>query len=324
MRNTIYLLLLSLTFFSCRKNKDIAIAEKSISLDSLETLTTDIPNARYTDLTFITATTGFAISAGFIVKTTDGGATWTSSPLPTSVSVKKVQFTDNLTGYIIGGNNASGVLFKTTDGGKNWIAINLKALECPYGMYFLNNNTGFITGKNLFIKTTDGGQTWTSLNSNFRMFQDVCFRDKNKGYVTSNKGVAFRTTNGGISWDSLQCNATDYLYDIYFIDDKSYALQSSGGLVDFEHNNAVTPIPDESKQLYFFSSKKSFAIGYHYDSLGFFPHGDILITNDGWKTSTQKNFTDVITFSTIAKMTDNKAMILGSGFTGATVMILTR
>lgn len=90
---------------------------------------------------------GFAIAEGFIVKTTDGGITQTQVNLPVSTPVKKIQFTDNQTGFTIGGDNTFGILFKTTDCGQNWITYNLNALECPYGMFFINNNTGFITGK---------------------------------------------------------------------------------------------------------------------------------------------------------------------------------
>lgn len=326
MRKIPYLILL-FAFFACRKN-DISVPDNSpiLSLDSLKTLPSNIPNALYSDLTFINATTGFAITQGFVVKTMDGGRTWTSITLPISTSLKKIQFTDSNTGYIIGGDNTFGVLLKTTDAGQSWAVINLNTLECPYGLFFLNSNTGFITGKNLFIKTTDGGQTWSSLKSTgFRMFQDVNFKNSAEGYVTSNGGVFFKTSNGGNSWDSLRYNAANYLYDIYFTGDKTLAVQSSDSLVDFEHTYAVTKKPNNAKKLVFFTPQRSIAIGFHYEQ-GFYPYGDILITNDGWKTFNQKTFstTDAVSFTAIAKMNDNKVMILGAGFSGTKVMILSR
>jgi photosystem II stability/assembly factor-like uncharacterized protein len=185
---------------------------------------------------------------------------------------------------------------------------------------------GFITGKNLFIKTTDGGQTWSSLKSNsFRMFQDVKFKNSNEGYVTSNGGVYLKTLNSGNSWDSLRYNSANYLYDIYFTGDKTFAVQSSDSLVDFEHQYAVTKKPNNANKLIFFTPQRSVAIGFHYEQ-GFYPYGDILITNDGWKTFNQKTFptTDAVSFAAIAKMNDHKVMILGTGFSGTKVMILNR
>ncbi len=326
MKNILLFLLLSTVFFSCKNDNDNMLIDNSpkLSLDSLKALNTNIPNAIYSDLTFINEMTGFAIAEGFIVKTTDGGITWTQVNLPVSTPVKKIQFTDNQTGFIIGGDNTFGILFKTTDCGQNWITYNLNALECPYGMFFINNNTGFITGKNLFIRTDDGGQTWRSLKSDvFRMYQDVSFRNDKEGIVTSSNGVYFKTTNGGNSWDNLKVNYANFLYDIYFVDNKTYVVQSSDSLVDINRNYAVTIKPQSSKKLLFFNSMQCIAIGSHYEQ-GFYPYGDIFITNDGWKNFNQKTFStvDAISFTAIAKMNDNKIMIIGAGFTGTKVIVL--
>jgi photosystem II stability/assembly factor-like uncharacterized protein len=325
--------LLSILFLSilvaCKKD-DVPLFDNTsnLSLDSLKTLSSNIPNAVYPDLTFINETTGFAVTQGFIVKTTDGGSTWTSINLPINTPPKKIQFTDSQTGYIIGGDNTFGVLLKTTDGGQNWTVHNLNTLECPYGMYFLNNNTGFITGKNLFIKTTDGGQNWTSLKSNgFRMFQDINFGSNNTGYATCNNGVYFKTSNSGISWDSLRYNTTSYLYDIYFTGNKTLVRQGWGSdtLVDFENNYTVIKIPSNATKFLFLNEQKCIGIGSHYENpMYYYPNGDILITNDGWKTFSQKTFAtaDAVRFTAMAKMNENKIMILSVGLSGTKVIIL--
>jgi len=326
MKPILYLVLL-FALIACKKS-DIAEPDTTplLSLDSLKTLSSNIPGGVYNDLIFINETTGFAITQGFVVKTADGGNTWTSIALPISTPLRKIQFTDSQTGYIIGGDNTFGVLLKTTDGGQNWSVINLNTLECPYGLFFLNNNTGFITGKNLFIKTTDGGQTWTSLKSSgFRMFQDVKFKNNNEGYATSSGGVYFKTSNAGNSWDSLRYKAANFLYDIYFTGDKTLVVQSADSLVDFAHPYAFTKKPSNAGKLLFFTPQRSIAIGGHYEQ-GFFPYGDILVTNDGWKTFNQKTFSTIeaIGFTAIAKMNDSKVMILGGGLSGTKVMILNR
>ena len=324
--------MLSVSLFACKKENGNPIIDNSpnLTLDSLKTLASNIPTAVYSDLTFINEVTGFAITQGFIAKTTDGGNTWATINLPISTPLRKVQFTDTQTGYVIGGDGTIGVLLKTTDGGQNWTVKNLNALECPNGMYFLNNNIGFITGKNLFIKTTDGGETWTSIKSNaFRMFQDINFKNKTEGYATSNNGVYFKTTNSGISWDSSSYNSTNYLYDIYFTGNKILVRDGWQGnlLVDLENNYAKTTIPSNTNKLLFFNQQKSIGIGSHWvDPLYYFSNGDILITNDGWKTFEQKTFAtnDATNFSAIAKMSDSKTMILSSGLAGTKVIILNR
>ena len=72
-----------------------------------------------------------------------------------TVNLKKVHFTDSLTGYICADNS----VLKTTDAGENW--TRLGAGNNFYGIYFLNKNTGWIGGRQKEIrKTTDGGVSW--------------------------------------------------------------------------------------------------------------------------------------------------------------------
>lgn len=317
-----------ISFFACsRDNDDLAIDNVlKLSLDSLKTVDSNIPDAIYTDLIFINEMFGFAITQGFVAKTTDGGITWTQINLPKITPLKKIQFTDNQTGYIIGGDNTFGILFKTTDGGQNWISKDLNSLECPNGMFFLNNCTGFITGENLLIKTDDGGQTWTSLKTDaFKMYQDVEFKNEKEGFITSNNGIYLKTIDSGNSWDSFKINSANYLYDIYFADSKIYISKSLDSLVDINHNYKVTIKPSCAKKLLFLNSRQSIAIGYHYEH-GFYPYGDIFVTNDDWENYNQKTFStaDAISFSAIAKMSENKIMIIGYGFLGTKVMILNK
>jgi len=328
MKHTFYTLIVLLVFFSCKKHSDSPIIDNSpnLSLDSLKTLSTNIPEAVYSDLVFTNEVTGYAITQGFIAKTTDAGNSWQTITLPINTPLKKIQFTDSKTGYIIGGDNTFGVLLKTVDGGETWTAINLNTLECPYGMFFLNNKTGFITGKNFFSKTTDGGQTWLSLKSNsFRMFQDVNFKNSSEGFVTSSNGVYFKTTDGGVSWDSLKCNSADYLYDIYFTGNKILVVNADDNMVDLAHNYQLTLKPASARKLLFLSAEKCVGVGFS-DTQGFYPDGNILITNDGWATYQQKTFSlfTGLSFTAIAKMTDDKVMILGVAYHAAKVMVLNR
>ena len=115
------------------------------------------------------------------------------------------------------------------------------------------------------------------------------------------------------------------LYEIYFVDDKTYVVKSSDSLIDLNHNYAITLKPYSASKLLFFSSQKSIGIGSHYEQ-GFYPYGDILITNNAWSTYYQKTFStiDAISFTAIAKMNENKAMILGAGFSGTKVLIIKR
>lgn len=313
---------------SCGKTADKPAAiNGGLVIDSLHTIGSDIPDAFYTDLYFTDAETGIAISQGMAVKTTDGGSSWKRLTLPvdSSMPLRKIQFVDKQTGYIVGGDNHNGYLLKTIDAGGHWELIDLHAMECPYGMYFLNSQTGFVTGKDLFARTDDGGHSWTSLKgADFRMYEDVRFRNGQEGIATSSGGMYFRTVNGGHTWTAAGPISSYFLYDVYFVGDRIYIWDASDSMIDVAHRNAAISRPYGAGKMFFFSDQSAIAIGAHYEQ-GFFPYGDIFLTNDGWKTSARKTFStvDAVGFGAIASMSEKKLMILGGGLAGVKVMIFT-
>ena len=318
---------IGLFLFSCKEDDDIgkgADNNKEISLDSLNTIPSNLPFAKYRDLMFLDENTGYVLSDKFIAKTTDGGHLWTTYPIPIDYPQQyplKMQFIDNLTGYITAGENNLGILLKTTDGGQNWNTINLNTLDCPEGMFFLNNDIGFITGKDLFAKTMNGGETWTNLKNDttFKYFLGVNFKNENEGIVTATNGEYFRTSDGGTTWSSF--NTVDYLTkNIYFVENQIIVSRnSSASLFDLIKNEGITTAPYNSKFV-FFNSKQSIAAGTHYEELGFFPYNDIFITNDGWKTYSQKTLSSTPSSPCIAKMSESKIMIIYSSLSESYVI----
>ncbi len=321
MKKIWFILFFAMGFISCEKS--IYNLPEVLVMDSLKTISSNIPAAVYSDLTFISANTGFAITQGMVAKTTDGGMSWSRINMPVDYPLNKIQFTDNNHGYIIGGDNSSGFLLKTTDGGEHWNYVDLDAIEAPSGLWFIDNNTGFITGKNLFIKSTDGGNTWQSIKDDtFRMYQDVKFRNSGDGYATSSGGVYYSTTDGGTTWKRVEMPSENYLYDIYFAG-SSVCIKTDSAILDITGGNVRTILPTEVNKLLFINSQECIGIGHHYIE-GFYPYGDLFITNDGWKNFDQKTFNtvDAINFNAIAKMDDDRIMILGLGFLGTKILIL--
>ena len=324
----LFLGIIGIILLSCEKKDDIDNErdnnDTEISLDSLVTIQSNLPFAGYRDLMFLDENVGYVLSHNFIAKTTDGGYSWTSYELPIvyPVYANKMQFMNEQIGYIIAGENNLGLLLKTIDGGQNWEEIDLNTYDCPYGMFFIDSETGFITEKGLFVKTLDGGKTWTNLKkeSTF-IYLGVNFKNEKEGIVTSNSEY-FKTTDGGTTWNSY--NATDYLSDdIYFVENKTLVSRNSTPcLFDLTNNEGVASPPGYSKFV-FFNSKQSIAAGIHYEEFGYFPYNDVYVTNDGWKTYSQKILSSTASSSCIAKMSKNKVMIIYSSLEETYVKLLT-
>ncbi|QOZ23454.1 YCF48-related protein [Bradyrhizobium sp. CCBAU 51753] len=127
-----------------------------------------------------------------LVKTTDGGLTWTHTDLSQHAdNLIDVYFFDENTGWIVGGKKQSScpaikpgyethpqysqlkpVVLKTTDGGATWVnkAAGVDGFDCGewgWKIQFLDARTGFVALENFstaaILKTSDGGETWVRL-----------------------------------------------------------------------------------------------------------------------------------------------------------------
>ncbi|MDP1620696.1 MAG: YCF48-related protein [Bacteroidales bacterium] len=155
--------------------------------------------------------------SGTILKTTDGGITWSRKVSGTTVWLHSVHFVDNNTGWVVGFN---GTILKTTDGGTNWtnqsdpfFTDNLTSV------YFINADTGwFVSASGGTKKTTDGGLNWNFLSGS-PGGSDIQFIDNDRGWVASG-GYIYRTINGGLTWDwALFYNSSAVeCHSIHFID----------------------------------------------------------------------------------------------------------
>jgi Photosynthesis system II assembly factor YCF48 len=312
---------------SCKKTDEInpPLTDRTLYLDSLSTLSTDLPTAHFTDLFFTSENTGYAVTGGLIVKTINGGINWSRKSITMSL-MKKIQFTDSQTGYIIGENEGQGYVLLTKDAGNTWKPIKLDLIGLPNGMFFINNNTGFITGQNSFLKTTDGGITWTKIKTDEDLyFSEVNFKNTKDGIATASKGIYFKTIDGGITWESVQTPYSVLLKEIYFNGSKTLVSVASDKMIDLNNNFSVVTKPMSAYKQIYLSPEKSIGIGGHYDQ-GFWSYGDVFVTNNGWIDYKQKTFSikEAISFGAIAKMSESKIMILGLGIPDTKVLIFKR
>ncbi|MCH6551604.1 MAG: hypothetical protein IH804_06280, partial [Planctomycetes bacterium] len=115
---------------------------------------------------FVDNLTGYAVgNNGIIIKTTDGGATWTDvQDLGYTNTLYGVHFpVDTQTGYVVG---ASTRILKTGNGGSTWTPITSPISQHLRGVYFLDNQIGFVAGGGgKIIMTTNGGTDWTDVSN---------------------------------------------------------------------------------------------------------------------------------------------------------------
>ena len=138
---------------------------------------------------------------GAILKTEDGGNTWTPRLSGTSAYLHAVTFrADGSTGWIVG---AQGTILKTEDGGDNWTSIATSTSKDLHAVTFqADGSTGWVVGTHgTILKTVDEGNNWTSITGQTsNNLHAVAFQANGTGWAVGAEGTILKTTAGSDGW----------------------------------------------------------------------------------------------------------------------------
>lgn len=115
-------------------------------------------------------------SAGTVLRTTDGGASWQKLAVPEAdkLDFRDIHAFDAMSAIVMSAGEASegkARFYKTTDGGRTWKIVYSTEQKGVFfdSMDFWDQKNGIafsdpIDGRFYIITTTDGGETWTPVN----------------------------------------------------------------------------------------------------------------------------------------------------------------
>ena len=194
---------------------------------------TKITVAGIRDIDFASSTIGYAagISGHEIYKTINGGTTWTAlTPLQSSKNLWGVSVIDANTFYVCGNN---GIVWKSTNGGTSFTAVNIASAGNLVDIDFANANEGCALELNGKVwRTTNGGTTWTNTYATIGVtFSDMSFVDAYTGFVVGSGGSIIKTINGGASWANLTSNSISYLQYVDFYNPLNGIAAGLNGIV---------------------------------------------------------------------------------------------
>lgn len=180
---------------------------------------------------FIDQYNGWVMTTRELLKTTDGGAVWTSEiDFGNNDSTYNGKIQASASGYVY--CNAGKMLYKSIDNGANWIDINPRPGNLLTGMHFANDMVGYASNYNGLHKTTDAGQSWTTLISDGKGYSNLFFVDANVGFMSVGRGGLQRTVDGGSTWEEVP--------QIYYVNDYSFPDDQNGWVVGYEQSNFKT------------------------------------------------------------------------------------
>jgi len=141
---------------------------------------------------FPTPQVGYAVGRGSshyiaLMRTRDGGATWTVTAVPADDRAEHVIFTSEQTGFVRVGN---GKLYRTDDGGDSWHALPASA---PREVIFADPEVGWSMRYRSMLFTANGGRSWSTRAIEFPTTVNAfSLPRRDRGYAVGDHGMIYR------------------------------------------------------------------------------------------------------------------------------------
>jgi len=231
---------------------------------------------------------------GTVVRTEDGGRSWTRQSVGTKDAVNDIYFRDKEDGYLLAGD----AVYVSEDGGATW---RLSARFQPatfggaepelYSVRFASKKRGWVVGSlsrrnrvvdSLVLQTTDGGASWQRQRV---PVQDelihLDFDGDKRGWIVGSAGRVLHTRDGGNSWSLQNSGTQGTLYHVDFRgEDDGWAVGKDGTILRTSNGGAdweavASPVKSTLLSVKFVNGEEGWAAG---------RGGVILRTSDGGRT----------------------------------------
>ncbi len=151
---------------------------------------------------FVDANNGYAVgAAGTVIKTIDGGSTWTTAASAGAANLNAVYFIDANNGWVAGVDG----IYRTINGATSWV-LQTAAIQFEFIVFTPDGSTGFAGANNgTLYWSIDGGSTWNLHPATFdgTPIVSIEFIDNNTGFLVTQGGDVYNTIDGGASWTAL-------------------------------------------------------------------------------------------------------------------------
>jgi len=169
----------------------------------------------------------------FVMRTNDGGETWSRVIVPTKVELFHLDFVDNSRGWIVG---ADGMILRTSDSGLNWQIQRSNTKNDLYNVDFRDKDNGFAVGDGgVILRTETGGEVWTIVKTNFpNTFLRVDFADDKNGWIVGKNGTILRSSDKGKSWIKQESGTKEHIYGLFMSKKYGWAVGAKGLILRYE------------------------------------------------------------------------------------------
>lgn len=206
---------------------------------------------------------------GILLKTVNGGVSFSSVQNPSAFIYTEAFFRNTDTGFVA---NGSGNIMRTYNAGNNW--VNTGGCTCfVTSICFSNSMTGVYGGLTGVYRSLDGGTSWSSISGAPYFVPEKMVAFSDSVFIAAYHLSIYKSTDYGATWqfDTVNFNSNYYLAGLSFIDAQNgFAISGDGYL--FATNNqgetwsevAGTGL-DAGGDLLFTDSQHGYALSGQYD-----------------------------------------------------------
>lgn len=175
--------------------------------------------------------------AGSILKTTDGGATFTILDYKAGTELEDACFLDDDFGFIFGRH---GFLAGTIDGGQTWELLPQDSSYWFRDMAFLGDDHGFLTGViesadldlvGFIGESTDEGLTWSFDTTQYRGLSRIDVLEDDNVWIAAVGNIIYSTDRGQTWLHNSTGNRSDEVTDLFFPNIRYGWCVGRGGLL---------------------------------------------------------------------------------------------
>jgi len=189
--------------------------------------------------------------AGYIIKSVDGGNTWSFIDMqPYASSIIDMHFTSKDTGFATGRGPLplrTGIILYTTNGGQSWTYKfqNTMASQYCWKIQRLTDKLYFASLEDMLnlkpsiLRSADGGMNWTiqQVANNKYDIEGIGFIDPLKGWTGGDADYSFQSINGGVTWDTV--HVCPFMNRVFKVNDTT--LFATGDRIWKYKGDAVIP-----------------------------------------------------------------------------------
>lgn len=219
---------------------------------------------------------GFAVDADRVIKTTNGGLSWSFSTAYAGAMLSNIEAASNSIVIAFNRNRNENKLVRTSNGGSSWINVTTPPGAISY-VYFRSGGVGWINmvdgnSNGSVYKTLNSGLTWTIQNNpqaTSFVTNKMKFLDDNTAIGLSFQNTVYKSTDGGNRWEPF-ARDNNYSYlgfthnDLYFFDGSQFWAGGGHGFLELTTNGGGQTLP-----------KAYFRI----DTTGVVPGGNVNLVN---------------------------------------------